>query len=96
MRTTTVSQLKASLSAYLRQVKAGEEVVITEHGCPVARLLPVPSPESVPEDLRDLEAKGLLERGRKPLPADFWDLPRPADPGGSVRGAVAHEREGSW
>ena len=30
MQTTTVSQLKMSLSAYLRQVKAGEEVVITE------------------------------------------------------------------
>ena len=40
MRTTTVSQLKMSLSAYLRQVKAGEEVVVTEHGRPIARLLP--------------------------------------------------------
>ena len=29
MQTTTVSQLKMSLSTYLRQVKAGEEVVIT-------------------------------------------------------------------
>ena len=95
MRTTTVSQLKASLSAYLRQVKAGEEVVITEHGRPVARLLPLASPESVPEHLRDLEAQGLLKRGRQPLPADFWDLARPADPGGSVRAAVAREREES-
>ena len=93
MRTTTVSRLKASLSAYLRHVKAGEEVVITEHGRPVARLLPLASPESVPEHLRDLEAQGLLKRGRTPLPADFWDLPRPADPGASVRAAVAHERE---
>ena len=28
MQTTTISKLKASLSAYLRQVKAGEEVII--------------------------------------------------------------------
>ena len=34
MQTATVSRLKMSLSAYLRQVKAGEEVVITEHGRP--------------------------------------------------------------
>ena len=39
MKTTTVSQLKMSLSAYLRQVKTGEEVLITEHGRPIARLL---------------------------------------------------------
>lgn len=76
-------------------MKAGEEVVITEHGRPVARLLPLASPESVPGHLRALEAQGLLKRGRQPLPADFWDLPRPADPGGGVRAAVAHEREES-
>ena len=40
MQTTTVSRLKMSLSTYLRQVKAGEEVVITERGRPIARLVP--------------------------------------------------------
>ena len=41
MQTATVSQLKVSLSAYLRQVKAGEELVITERGRPIARLQPL-------------------------------------------------------
>ena len=95
MQTTTVSRLKTSLSAYLRQVKAGETVVITERGRPIARLLPLASPASVPEHLRDLEAQGLLKRGRKTLPADFWDLPRPADPQGAVRKALVREREES-
>lgn len=95
MQTTTVSQLKTSLSAYLRRVKAGEEVVITEHGRPVARLLPLASPALVPEHVKHLEAQGLLKRGDTPLPQDFWDLPRPADPRGSVRAAVAREREDS-
>ena len=92
MQTTTVSQLKMSLSVYLRQVKAGEEVLITEHGRPIARLLPLASPASVAEHVRDLEAQGLLKRGQKPLPADFWDLPRPVDPHGAVRAAVVRER----
>ena len=96
MQTTTVSQLKMSLSAYLRQVKAGEEVVITEHGRPIARLLPLASPASLLEHVRDLETKGLLKRGEKSLPVDFWDLPRPSDPQGAVRSAVAREREESW
>ena len=58
MQITTVSQLKMSLSAYLCQVKAGEEVVITEHGRPIARLLPFANPVPFPEYLRDLEGKG--------------------------------------
>ena len=45
MQTTTVSQLKMSLSTYLRQVKAGEEIVITKYGHPIARLLPFASLE---------------------------------------------------
>ena len=93
MQTTTVSKLKMSLSAYLRQVKAGEEVVITKHGRPIARLLPFASSAPLPEYLQDLEEKGLLKRGEKPLPKDFWDLPRPADPQAAVRSAVLRERE---
>lgn len=93
MKTATVSQLKTSLYAYLRQVKTGEEVLITEHGRPIARLLPIENPASLPEHLQDMEKKGLLKRGEKPLPANFWNLPRPADPQGAVRSTVSGERE---
>ena len=94
MQTASVSQLKLSLSAYLRKVKAGEEVVITERGHPIARLLPLASTAALLEHVRNLEAQGLLKRGQKPLPPDFWDLPRPADPQDTVRAAVEQEREG--
>lgn len=93
MKTASVSQLKMSLSAYLRQVKTGEEVLITEHGRPIARLLPIENPASLSEHLQDMEKKGLLKRGEKPLPVNFWDLPRPADPKGTVRSTVLGERE---
>lgn len=93
MKTITVSQLKMSLSAYLRQVKTGEEVLITEHGRPIARLLPITNAVSLSEHLQEMGKKGLLKRGEKPLPADFWDLPRPADPRGTVRSAVLRERK---
>ncbi|MCY4612132.1 MAG: type II toxin-antitoxin system prevent-host-death family antitoxin [Nitrospira sp.] len=94
-KTTTVSQLKTSLSAYLRQVKTGEEVLITEYGRPIARLLPIENSVSLSEHLQDMEKKGLLKRGEKPLSADFWNLPRPADPQGAVRSAVLSERKES-
>lgn len=96
MQITTVSKLKMSLSAYLRQVKDGEEVIITEHGRPIARLLPLATAESVSEHLRDMETQGLLIRGEKPLSADFWCLPRPSDPEGAVRSAAIQEREEGW
>ena len=41
MTTATVSKLKASLSEYLRRVKAGEEVLVSERGRPIAKLVPV-------------------------------------------------------
>lgn len=95
MQTTTVSKLKMSLSAYLRQVKAGEEVLVTEHGRPVARLLP-PSQTSLPDYLQEMEKNGLVRRGQRPLPQNFWDLLRPADPDAGVRSIVMREREEGW
>lgn len=96
MQTTTVSQLKMSISAYLRQVKAGEELLITEHGRPVARLLPVADIVSLPEHLVEMEKQGLLRRAEKSLPEDFWNLPRPADPKATVRSTVLQDREEGW
>jgi prevent-host-death family protein len=36
-----VRDLKNGLSAHLDRVKAGEEITVTEHGRPIARLIPV-------------------------------------------------------
>ena len=35
-----IRELKATLSECVRQVKAGRTLVVTEHGAPVARLIP--------------------------------------------------------
>ena len=48
---------------------------------------------AVHKDLRELEEQGLLIRGDKPLPADFWELARPTDPRGAVRDVVSSDRE---
>lgn len=40
MKTVAVAELKTKLSGYLRRVQKGEEVVITSHRHPVARLVP--------------------------------------------------------
>ena len=41
MKTTAISDLKAHLSEYLNQVKSGNEILVTDRGKPVARIVPV-------------------------------------------------------
>ena len=76
MKRVAVRELQARLSEYLAQVKAGEEVVVTERGKPVARLLPIPEFDSLPQSLAEMEKTGLVRLGSSQLPDGFWKLPR--------------------
>ena len=96
MKTTTVSKLKASLSEYLRSVKAGEEILVTERGRPVAKLTPAVSSNLLPDHLLEMQKQGVVKLGSGRLPKGFWNLPRPKDPKGLVVKAVLREREEGW
>ena len=96
MRTVTVSKLKASLSAYLRHVKAGEEVLVTERGRPIAKLTSAIGSGPLPDHLIEMEKQGLIKRGAHQLSKKFWDLPRPSDPQGEVQKTLLQEREEGW
>lgn len=41
MKQVGVAELKNNLSRYLRSVEAGEELEVTDHDRPIARLIPV-------------------------------------------------------
>lgn len=53
-----ISALRAELSSWLDRVRAGTEVVITERGTPVARLVPV---DTAPL-LEELTERGVISR----------------------------------
>jgi prevent-host-death family protein len=93
MKTATVSKLKASLSEYLREVKAGEEVLVTERGRAIAKLTPAGSSATLPQHLAEMEKQGLIKVGSAKLPKDFWNLPRPKDSKGLVLKSLLQERE---
>lgn len=93
MKTAAVSELKARLSEYLNQVKAGMEVLITDRGKPVARLMPISRPKTVKEALVRMEKQGLIKLGTGKLPKGFWRMPRAKDPKGLVLKAILEERE---
>lgn len=86
MRTTQGSntvgayEAKTHLSELLEKVEAGEEITITKHGAPVAKLVPVKKRASPEEriaaigrieklasglSLRGLKVKDLLSEGRR-------------------------------
>lgn len=96
MKTAAIAELKARLSRYLRRVKAGEDVLVTEHGVPIARIIPAGASGTDDESWRDLERQGLMRLGSGKLPARFWKLPRGRDASARARTAVAGERAGGW
>jgi prevent-host-death family protein len=65
---------KTHLSRLIDQVNAGEEIVITRHGRPVARLVPAAAVQLRKPGL--LEGKGcwIAETFDDPLPDDLLDL----------------------
>lgn len=64
MSTVTLADAKARLSALLTQVEAGEEVVITRRGQPVARLSQVEKPKEALKSLAEFRER--MPRWRKP------------------------------
>ncbi len=92
MRVASVAELKASLSEVLAGVKSGEEVVITERGRPVARIVAC-DPADGPLD--DLVRAGLVRLARGCLDRRFWKLPRPADRRGRALAALIEDRQAS-
>jgi prevent-host-death family protein len=95
MRTASIAQLQATLRACLAWVKAGEEVVVTERGTPIARIVPVAELSSVdlPTSLAALEQAGLVTQGSGRVPDEVWTLPRPQDAQGLGQHALGEERE---
>jgi prevent-host-death family protein len=64
-RTTSVGayEAKTHFSELLDKVEAGEEITITKHGTPVARLVPVKKKYSVEERRKAIERIKELSKG---------------------------------
>lgn len=69
MREIGIRKLKASLSEVLRAVEGGEEVRVTNHGKPVADIVP-PRRQTYDQRMDEMAAQGLVTRRKRtgPLP----------------------------
>ena len=91
-----VGELKARLSEYLSRVRAGQEVIVTDRGRPIARLAPLVGESAAEGRLGTLVRAGLARAPSKPLDPSWLRAERPKDPTGRSLEAVLEERGEGW
>lgn len=79
-----IRELKADLSAWVKRAAAGEPVVVTDRGRPVARIVPVDGERTIDRLIR----AGAITPALRPHGA----LPVPVDATGTVSDLVAEQR----
>ena len=88
MRSANIAELRNRLTQYLREVRAGEEIVVRDRQRPIAKIVPFTVDED--EEDADLVAAGVIRKGTGKLPRSFWSRRR--RPGVSWEVAVAAVR----
>lgn len=72
----SIYEAKAKFSELLRRVKAGREVTVTERGQPVAKVVPFPQRQTLPQRLMELESlNNLIPRRRKKIEGSGEKIP---------------------
>lgn len=91
-RRASIAELKARLSEYVAMAKNGDDVLITERGRPVAKLVPLSGELAEEGRLAELVRGGLVRPPRTRLTARFLRERRPPDPEGRSLQSVLEER----
>jgi prevent-host-death family protein len=92
MKTATITEVKNQLSAIIDRVKAGESVVVTDRGQPVATIEPVRADADQAAWLRRLERSGTVRPASKspsPPPTRL-----PSANGSAVEALINERRSG--
>jgi antitoxin (DNA-binding transcriptional repressor) of toxin-antitoxin stability system len=89
MKTVNIGKLKDNLSAYLHEVRNGEEVIVQDRKKPIARIVPIRA--EVSDEEAYLASIGVLKLPENPRGIDweaFWKLPRPTVSDEAVKEAM--------
>ena len=81
-----IRELRADLSRWVRRVRAGEEVVVTDRGKAVARLVPVDGERTIDRLIRE----GLVTQAPNTGPRT---LPKPIEGAGPLSDLVIEGRD---
>lgn len=94
MRSVNIAELKQHLSSYLKEVRAGKEIIIRDRNTPIARLMPLDQRNDQEAELLELAAQGKIRlgEGNGILDESFWDLPAPSVPMSVLQRVIEEER----
>lgn len=93
MRSASIAELKNGLSAYLNDVRRGEEILIRDRNRPIAKIIPLPSAGDDDAEEAALAAAGKLRLRERSLPSSFWSTPAPRVPLKRAAAAVTADRD---
>ena len=94
MRVVNIANLKARLSAHIKYVREGEELLVCDRNKPVARIVPCDL-EGYSRQEKDLIARGvLIPPVKKRRPSDPWPDPAGNVPEAAMKRILEEEREG--
>lgn len=89
MKSVSVAELKASVDQCLDAVRKGEEVVVTDRGRPLARMVGADEPDDADEHMASLASQGIVLRRRRPMGKQD---PPPGNGSSGVLSALLEER----
>ena len=74
MRSTNIADLRNRLTQYLREVRAGEEIIVCDRKRPIAKIVPL----APGNDARraELVAAGLMRPASRRVSSGFWRVRR--------------------
>jgi antitoxin (DNA-binding transcriptional repressor) of toxin-antitoxin stability system len=91
MRSANIAELRDRLTQYLREVRAGEEIIIRDRQRAIAKIVPLTDDADANDAA--LVAAGLMRKAQRPLPAAFWRARRAAVSVRAAAAAVSHDRD---
>jgi len=92
MKSATITEVKNQLSSIIDRVRAGESVVVTDRGQPVATIEPIRADGDDAARLVRLERSGLVRPASKSPPPLSAELPAPT--GSAVDVLIDERRSG--
>jgi prevent-host-death family protein len=93
MKSIGIARLKANLSAVLEKIKTGDQIIVTNRGRPVGRLVPLEPQEQRAGRRVDLIRRGLLLPGHGKVRKSLLVPPTGPKYGDGVLAALQAERD---
>ncbi len=93
MQTVNIADLKNNLSAWLEQVRNGEELIVKDRNTPIARVMPLATGENLEAEEEVLVAAGLMRLPLTEKSDDFLNFPAPKVSLDRIREAIRADRD---